>query len=111
MEAIENAEALRPEEIPQRNDRKLCIGKDGAMIADLLKLLLKMRARDAEVAARLIAKSDDIEGIIAGERENNPVLTGWRYDIFGKEAIALIEGKMAFSVQKGKIAMTLIEKE
>ncbi|AFN56466.1 ribonuclease D [Zymomonas mobilis] len=111
MEAIENAEALRPEEIPQRSDRKLCIGKDGAMIADLLKLLLKMRARDAEVAARLIAKSDDIEGIIAGERENNPVLTGWRYDIFGKEAIALIEGKMAFSVQKGKIAMTLIEKE
>lgn len=111
MEAIENAEPLNPEEIPQRNDRKLCIGKDGALIADLLKLLLKMRARDGEVAARLIAKSDDIEGIIAGERENNPVLTGWRYEIFGKEALALIEGKMAFSVQKGKIAMTLIEKE
>ncbi|AEI37426.1 MAG: ribonuclease D [Zymomonas mobilis subsp. pomaceae] len=109
MSALKEATPLKPEEIPNRGDKKGGIGKDGAMIADLLKLLLKVRARDAEVAARLIARSDDIDALIAGQREDMPILTGWRYELFGKDALALIEGKMAFSVQKNKVVMTMIE--
>ena len=35
------------------------------LVADLLKLLLKIRSRDINVAARLIARSDDIDALAA----------------------------------------------
>ncbi len=34
------------------------------------------------------------------------MLQGWRYDVFGKDALALIEGRMAFSVRGGKMVMS-----
>ncbi|KAI1690853.1 HRDC domain-containing protein [Ditylenchus destructor] len=55
MAAIENATAMPASEMPARDDRKLPLGKEGALVADLLKLLLKPRARDINVAARLLA--------------------------------------------------------
>jgi len=60
MEAIRNATPLQADEMPMRDDRKPGLGKDGALIADLLKLLLKIRAKESGVAARLIARSDRI---------------------------------------------------
>ncbi len=41
-------------EMPPRDDRKPGLGKEGALVADLLKLLLKIRARDIDVAAKLL---------------------------------------------------------
>jgi ribonuclease D len=37
-------------------------------VADLLKLLLKIRAREIDVAARLLARSDDLELLAAAAR-------------------------------------------
>jgi ribonuclease D len=34
------------------------------------------------------------------------MLQGWRYDVFGKDAVALIEGRMGFSVRGGKMVMS-----
>lgn len=104
--AIEAATPLTDDEMPPREDRKPGLGKEGALIADLLKLLLKIRSREADVAARLIARSDELEAIAAGQREGLPLLDGWRYDLFGKDAIALVEGRMAFSVRRGKLVMS-----
>ena len=43
------------------------------------------------------------------EQRALPVLQGWRYDVFGKDALELVEGKLAFAVRKGKLAMTHID--
>ena len=43
MAAIESAEPMSADELPMRDDRKPGLGKDGALVADLLKLLLKIR--------------------------------------------------------------------
>ena len=106
MGAIEGATPLPDEELPPREDRKPGLGKEGVLIADLLKLLLKIRARDADVAPRLIARSDDLEAIAAGARDGLPLLNGWRYEVFGKDAVALVEGRMGFSVRNGRLTMT-----
>ncbi|UVO49219.1 ribonuclease D [Sphingomonas sp. SUN019] len=110
MTAIDSAEPLSAEEMPPRDDRKPGLGKDGALVADLLKLLLKIRARDIDVAPRLLARGEELELLAAGQRTNLAILDGWRYDQFGHDALDLVEGRLAFAVLDGKLTMTRTER-
>jgi ribonuclease D len=109
MAALAEADPLPAAEMPTREERGPSLGKEGALVADLLKLLLKIRARDINVAARLLARSDELEALAAGQRDKLGILQGWRYEQFGRDALALVEGRMAFSVGGGKLKMTLTE--
>jgi ribonuclease D len=109
MAAIESAEPLSGDELPPRDDRKPGLGKDGALVADLLKLLLKIRSRDIDVASRLLARSEELEALAAGVRTGLPMLEGWRYDQFGRDAVDLVEGRLGFAVKGGKLKMTRTE--
>ena len=108
MKVIEKAGPLEKDEMPEKMKRGAPLGKEGALVADLLKLLLKIRAREIDVAARLLTKADEMEALAAGMREL-PVLNGWRYDVFGRDALELVEGKLAFAVKDGKLTMTHID--
>jgi ribonuclease D len=106
MQALDAAEPMNRDEMPAAAPRGPGLGKDGALIADLLKLLLKIRSREMNVAARLIARSDDLEQLAAGVRGDLSVLNGWRADVFGRDALELVEGRLGFAVRHGKLAMT-----
>ncbi len=106
MATLADARALPAELMPMREDRKPGLGKDGALVADLLKLLLKVRAKEANVAARLLARTDDLELLAAGVRDDLSILKGWRYEQFGHDALELVEGRLAFTVVNGKMKMT-----
>lgn len=106
MGILAAAEPLRSDEMPPRDDKKPGLGKEGALVADLLKLLLKIRAREISVAARLLARSEELELLAAGQRTGLPMLEDWRFDQFGRDALALVEGKLAFAVLDGKLCMT-----
>jgi ribonuclease D len=106
MQALANAKPLTREEMPERDPRRPGLGKDGALVADLLKLLLKIRAKEIDVAARLIARTDDIEMLAAGVREGLAILEGWRFEQFGQDALDLVEGRLAFAVIEGRLQMT-----
>ena len=108
MATLEAAQPLTEAEMPARTPRGAPLGKEGALVADLLKLLLKIRSREIDVASRLLARSEDLELLAAGIREL-PLLQGWRFEVFGKDALDLVEGKMAFAVVHGKLKMTRIE--
>jgi len=108
MKVIEKAGPLDKDEMPEKMKRGAPLGKEGALVADLLKLLLKIRAREIDVAARLLTKADEMEALAAGIREL-PVLNGWRYDVFGRDALELVEGKLAFAVKDGKLTMMHID--
>jgi ribonuclease D len=95
--------------MPERDSSRPGLGKEGTLVADLLKLLLKIRAREINVASRLLARSDDLEMLAAGVREGLPILEGWRYQQFGGDALDLVEGRMAFAVKDGKLLMTRTE--
>ncbi|PTW44334.1 ribonuclease D [Sphingomonas faeni] len=109
MSAIEGAQPLGDDELPPRDDRKPGLGKEGSLVADLLKLLLKIRSRDIDVASKLLARTDELEALAAGVRTGLPMLEGWRFDQFGRDALDLVEGRLAFAVIGGKLKMTRTE--
>lgn len=108
MKVLAEAEPLPKEEMPEKVKQGAPLGREGALVADLLKLLLKIRAREIDVAPRLLTRADELEALASGMR-NLPVLEGWRYEVFGKDALDLVEGKLAFAVEKGKLKMTHID--
>ncbi|SEQ22145.1 ribonuclease D [Loktanella sp. DSM 29012] len=66
-------------------------------IADMLRVLLKAKSEQADVAQKLIANSADLDALAAGQRDL-PALKGWRKEVFGRDAILLTEGKVALAV-------------
>ena len=106
MAAIEASEPMSREALPDRGRSMPGAGKDGGLVADLLKLLLKIRSREINVAARLLVRTEELERLAAGEREGLEMLVGWRFEQFGRDALDLVEGRLAFAVVKGKLKMT-----
>jgi len=108
MKVLADAEPLPKSEMPEKVKQGAPLGREGALVADLLKLLLKIRAREIDVAPRLLTRADEMEALAAGARDL-PVLQGWRFDVFGKDALDLVEGKLAFAVERGRLKMTHID--
>ena len=106
MEALKDAEPLSADDLPDRGPKRPGLTKDAALVSDLLKLLLKIRARETGVAPKLIARSDDLEALAAGVREDLAILSGWRFDQFGRDALDLVEGRLAFATENGRLKMT-----
>lgn len=109
MSALAKAEPLDPEDLPAREPRRPGLTKDAALVSDLLKLLLKIRAKEAGVAAKLIARSDELEALAAGVRSDLNILSGWRFDEFGRDALDLVEGRLAFATENGKLKMSKVD--
>jgi ribonuclease D len=108
LKVLDKAEPLPKSEMPEKPKRGAPLGKEGALVADLLKLLLKIRAREIDVAARLLTRADEMEALAAGVRDLK-ILEGWRYDVFGKDALELVEGRLAFAVKDGRLLMTHVD--
>ena len=108
MEAIAAAKPLDQDELPDREPRRPGLTKDAALIGDLLKLLLKIRSKEVGVAAKLIARTDELEALAAGVRKDLNILSGWRFEQFGHDALELVEGRLGFGVENGKLKMSRI---
>ena len=109
MAALAAAAPLGEDEMPARAARGAPLGKEGSLVADLLKLLLKIRCREIDVASRLLARSEELELLAAGVRKDLAILRGWRFEQFGRDALELVEGKLAFAVVGGKLKMTHVD--
>lgn len=97
LEAIEKARKLPDAQLPTR-DRPPEQLRAPSAVVDMLRTLLRLKAEQAGVAARLVASADEIDRLAAGKRDVH-VLHGWRNEIFGQDALALIEGRVALSLQ------------
>ncbi len=104
-EALQAAEAIPKEDLPALAARQP--RRDVPQpVVDMLKLLLKLKAADAGVAPRLIASQEDLERLAAGEGEDDlPLLTGWRHEVFGRDARALLEGRLRIGLRDGAIVL------
>ena len=79
--------------------------KESSALTELLKVLLKSVSEKEGVAARIIASQEDLYDLACHESETNPLLSGWRRQIFGEQALALKSGKSALTVRKKKIVI------
>lgn len=77
-------------------------GGNGATV-ELLKVLLRQVSERHGVAAKMIATVDELEEIAANDRADVGALKGWRRDIFGSKALELKHGKLALTVENGKV--------
>ena len=62
-----------------------------------MRTLLRVKAEEAGVAGRLVAGADELDRLAAGKRDI-PALKGWRREVFGADAVDLIEGRLALSL-------------
>ena len=111
MSALASAKPLDPSELPDREPRRPGLTKEGALVSDLLKLLLKIRSKEAGVAAKLIARTDELEALAAGVRKDLKILSGWRFDEFGRDAVDLVEGRIGFAIEHGKLKLSRVMEE
>ncbi len=103
--ALQEAEAIPDRALPPVPKGKPRRDAPQAAV-DMLKLLLKLKAAEAEVAARLIAGPEDLERLAAGERDPAlPVLHGWRREVFGRDALALLEGRLRLGLDGDRIVL------
>ena len=77
-------------------------------LAEMLRLLLKACAAKERVVPRVIADKEDIEALALGKRDGIHALTGWRFEIFGRRALEMLDGKIALKADK-KNGITFID--
>ena len=97
--ACARALALPPSAWPAL-DNPRPISQQQSALMELLRVLLRIKSDDHGVAAKLIATSDDIEKLVRGDDAACPFLSGWRRDVFGADALALRDGKLALGLDK-----------
>jgi ribonuclease D len=103
IEAVARGLARPAKEAPQLEPRPKLPSGIGPSV-ELLKVLLRMRCDSHGVAAKLVASVDDLEQIAAfGEKGETVVLAGWRRDLFGEDALRLVRGELALSIEKTQV--------
>ena len=109
LEAIRKGLSLKADECPRPARRSDNLQISGAII-DLLKVLLKMRCDEHSIAPKLVAKSSDLAEIAAGIKET-PALAGWRKEIFGQDALKLLDGELSLMVKNNHIELRKTSKQ
>ncbi|HVY99457.1 MAG TPA: ribonuclease D [Dongiaceae bacterium] len=96
LEAVRRGLAIPESEAPTVEARAEVPPGLGPVI-ELLRVLLKTRCDQHEVAQKLVASGGDLELIAAHDDADVPALGGWRRELFGEEALKLKHGKLALT--------------
>ena len=102
LEAIERGVARDPKTLP-KIERERRNGANVAATVELLKVLLRQVSEESGVAGKLIATVDELEAIAANDKADVPALSGWRRKLFGERALELKHGRLALTVENGKV--------
>lgn len=102
---LKEASALPPEDCPKLPTPTNEVSVN-PLAQDMLRLLLRYIAEKEQVAEKILASGKDITTLIRqGEKADIPCLKGWRYDIFGKVALDLMNEKISLSLKEGKLIL------
>ena len=76
---------------------------------EMLKTLLRLRTEYVDIAPRLVAGVRDLEKLAAyGRQADIKALSGWRKEVFGNDALLMLDGKISLALKKGKVVTTRI---
>jgi ribonuclease D len=88
--ALDDVEAYAPD-----IEKPLAMPPNLGPRIEMLKTLLRLRTEVEGIAPRLVAGARDIDKLAAfGEDANVPALKGWRRELFGEDALALLRGEI-----------------
>jgi ribonuclease D len=104
LKVITAALALPKDQWPRAEARADLPGGLGPTV-ELLKVLLRLCAEEHEVAAKLLASASDLDLLAADDNAEVKALHGWRYEIFGQQALKLKRGELALSIENRQIVV------
>ena len=102
LAAIERGLARDPKTLP-KIERERRNGVNVGATVELLKVLLRQVSEESGVAGKLIASVDDLESIASNDKADVAALSGWRRKIFGERALELKSGRLALTVENGRV--------
>ncbi len=101
--AFKNADPKKNDTVRDKKIKRVNLSAEAEAVIELLRVLLKYTCEEHQIAPKLLANASDIEAIAQDDNADVPALKGWRYDVFGKMAIDLKNGKYGVAVKNGKI--------
>jgi ribonuclease D len=104
LAVVAAAKQLPPDALPEAPVERAGPRPSPALMA-LLKVLLATKCEQHHVAARLVASSDDIERLAVEAEPDVPALHGWRLRVFGEDAQALRQGRIALGVNGREVRL------
>ena len=102
IDAVKAGLARDPKNLPKL-ERGDSLSAEATATLELLKVLLKSAAAAHGVAPRMIADSEALEQLATENEPEIPVLTGWRRELFGEDALRLKRGELALTLVKGEV--------
>ncbi len=96
LDAIAEGVAMSPDLAPTAAPKRELPSGIGPL-TDLLKVLLKHKCEEHQVAQRLVANVSDLELIAADDDADVAALNGWRRELFGADALRLKHGQVALA--------------
>lgn len=103
LAAVKAGMEMSPDDFPQHDGSRDRLQVNPAL-ADLLRVLLKVKAENADVAQKLVASASDLDGIAAGLRDA-AALKGWRREVFGADALRLCKGEIGLAAEGENIRL------
>jgi len=79
-------------------------------LVELLKVLLKLKCDEHDVAQKLVTATSDLDKIAADDNANVPAMQGWRRELFGEDALRLKRGELALAVNGNRIKLVDLTK-
>jgi ribonuclease D len=104
LAAVQRGLALPEDQQPRLTQRAELPAGLGPL-TDLLRVLLKLRCEENDVAQKLVANAEDLELIAASDEAKVRALQGWRYDLFGRDALDLKRGRLALTASGKRITL------
>ena len=105
LRAVARGLSIPDSECPQP-EAKRDVPRGVAPVADLLKVLLKMKCDKEDVAQKLVASSADVDIIAAdGDKADVRSLHGWRREVFGEDALRLRNGELSLAINGRKVVL------
>lgn len=103
LKAVKTGLACPESDLPKANRKNERLQVNPAL-ADLLRVLLKAKTASAGVASKLVAPTSELDAIAAGERDVT-ALIGWRFEIFGEDALKLCNGEIALAAKGNDVIL------
>ena len=104
LSAIARAEKLPEAQIPTLAPRPEPVAGAAAK-AELLRTLLKICSDKAQIAPRALASAADLDALSRGAGDGLRLFSGWRRELFGDQALALLQGKLWLGLRDDALAL------
>ncbi len=102
LEVLAQVQSLPDSELPSAPHQERSQEQVGPIV-DLLKVLLKLCCEEHGVAQKLVANASDLDQIALRDDAEVAAMSGWRRELFGQQALALKNGRLALSADGDKI--------